>query len=1626
MPESTGEKRTVLEAVLTRLPDGSAARKLAPLLFARPPAEDLAPFDPAFLARMAERAAALLADHRPGGSLVRVERFEEAARLGQGVTLVTLVHDDMPFLFDSVTAAIATSAPAIHAVSHPVLDVTRDASGTPTEFQAAGREGSGRERISLIQVAIEPSAEPSLEATLAADLEAILAEVGVVNRDHLAMRARVEDAAGEIEARASREGDEARAAAEREGAALLRWLCDDNFIFLGIRDFTYYPEGEALRRVEGAELGILTDPDVRVLRREAPGASTSAEVRAFLEDPAPLIVAKANARSRVHRRVYMDYVGIKRRDAEGRLVGETRVVGLFASSAYTSSVLSIPLLRRKAETVIERFAFSPRSHSAKALSVALDTYSRDEMFQIDTDLLEQFIGVITELGERPRIRVLPRIDRFDRFASVLVFVPRERYDARLRDEIGLLLAERYDGHVSAWYPAFPEGSLASIHFIIGRRGGVTPQPDPAGLEEAIADLARDWMFGFERSSAAAGHYGELMALAPGLPDGYRDLVPPDEAVGDALHILALSHEQRLAADFYRRKSDGPDVLRLRLYNYAEPLSLSRRVPILENMGFSAVAERSFEVRRPDETNVWLHDMELTLRAGGAIALPDGGAALEATFAAVTDGRIENDGFNALVFAAGLDWRTANMLRAYARYIRQTGFAYTDAFIAQVLERQPAIARDLAELFSASFDPAQAGREDALPDDLKGDGEAERAARRGALAILQRLRTSLDALETLDEDRVARRFLSAILATLRTNFYAVPKVSADPNSRPAQVDPALAFKFDPHLLEGVPAPVPYREIFVFDARVEGVHLRFGPVARGGLRWSDRSQDYRTEVLGLVKAQQVKNAVIVPVGSKGGFYPKRLPDPAQRDVWFEAGRSAYIVFIASLLSVTDNIDAAGETVTPQGVVRHDDLDPYFVVAADKGTATFSDTANAVAEARGFWLGDAFASGGSAGYDHKAMGITARGAWEAVKRHFREMGSGDKAWDIQSEPFTAAGCGDMSGDVFGNGMLLSAQTRLVAAFDHRDIFIDPQPDTAASFAERRRLFDLPRSSWNDYDRSKISAGGGVFSRREKRITLSAEAAEAIGWDKRSGTPQEVISAILRAPVDLLWFGGIGTYVRARSETNQDVGDRANDPVRVTGRDLRAKVIGEGANLALTQQARIEAARAGVRLNTDAIDNSAGVNTSDVEVNIKIALRAAMAAERLTRPDRDTLLASMTDDVARLVLRNNYEQTLALSLEQRAGASRLALQTRLMNVLEETGALDRAVETLPSDAAIADLRAKGQSLTRPELAVLLAYAKIDLFNGIVSGPLPDDSYLHERLVSYFPPAMRQGFAAEIDGHRLRREIVATGLANDLVNRLGPSFAVVLRDATGRNASAVCQGFVLAADGFEAADLLKRIDALDAALPGEVQNELYAAVSLFLQRVTVGTVRAGATDLGPAVAALQERVRRLKPQLAMLASERARQAVEAAEADYVGRGVPQDLAADLALLPLLALVPDMDAVSRETSQPIEAAVRAMFELSHVLRIGQLEAALGTLRPTDYYETLALERAASQIARERRRLAVLALQNGRGQDPVADWLESQGDALRDASEQMARLAGTGETSVSRLTLAAGLLQDLGH
>ncbi|WP_370196809.1 NAD-glutamate dehydrogenase [Aurantimonas sp.] len=1625
-------KTEILSAIEAAIGEDGAEATLAPLLFARPPAEDLAEFTPEALALAARAGFEALCDHRRGAHLVRIEQPDGfVLRDGRKLELITVVSDDMPFLFDSVTAEIADSAVGIRYISHPILDVLRGAAGEVTSFSASHPRDmvlGEADRTSLIQFAVDPLGDGDANTALKSRLEAILGQVANANADFDAMRNRASESVEALRRQASRLDDADLKTTFEEAARLLEWLRDDNFIFLGCREYDYLPgsEGEALERRDDAGLGILADPDVRILGRPGRRMTTTPEIRAFLEAPTPLIVTKANARSLVHRRAYMDYVGVKQFDADGNFVGELRIVGLFTSSAYTRSILTIPYLRLKAETVISRSGLRPGSHSAKALLNALESYSRDEVFQIDVALLERYASTIVELGERPRVKILSRVDRFHRFVSILVFVPRERYDSRLRERIGLMLAEAYDGHVSAYYPAFPEGPLARVHFIIGRAGGTTPEVDTAQLEARVVEMAKNWEDEFTAALSAAGHAGEYGRLAPGLPESYRDVVSPTEAVDDAGIIMALSEGDEVRVTFHRRENDAPDLLRLKIYHLGAALALSTRVPILENMGFSAVSERTYRIVRPDGETVHIHDMDLKRSRGGDIALGDDGAALEATFANVWTGRIENDGFNALVLEAGLDLRQANVLRAYSRYLRQTGLAYSPDYLGAALMRQPQIARLLWDLFAASFDPERPApaETDAALEDGESEPDARQARRaqmRGAGEIHAAICEALEDVDSIDDDRIVRRFMGAILATLRTNYYAVDGISAEPVSEPGAVAPALAFKFESAAVEGLPAPVPYREIFVFDARVEGVHLRFGPVARGGLRWSDRAQDYRTEVLGLVKAQQVKNAVIVPVGAKGGFYPKRLPDPSDRDAWFAAGRSAYVVFIASLLSITDNI-VGEDVVTPPNVTRYDGDDPYFVVAADKGTATFSDTANAIAQSNEFWLDDAFASGGSAGYDHKAMGITARGAWEAVKRHFREM---DR--DIQSEPFTVVGCGDMSGDVFGNGMLLSKTTRLIAAFDHRDIFIDPDPDPATSFAERQRLFETPRSSWNDYDRAAISQGGGVFSRRDKMVHLSQEAADAIGWDKRSGTPAEIISAILKAPADLLWFGGIGTYVRAGNESNADVGDRANDPVRVAAAEVRARVVGEGANLGVTQRGRIEFAAGGGRINSDAIDNSAGVNTSDVEVNIKIALKSAMESGRLTREERNALLADMTDEVAELVLANNYEQTLALSLEERAGASALALQARFMSVLEDAGELDRAVETLPSEAAIADLRATGRGLTRPEIAVLIAYAKITLFDQLVASDLPDDPYLEDRLNDYFPVPMQRDFARDIEGHRLGREIISTVLANEVVNRTGPTFVTVLRESSGASPAQIVQAFIAARDGLDVRSLYERVDALDGTLHGETQNALYAEIGRFLIRTTRWYVQNESFEGGltGAVVASRDALDKLKPQLVELATEAGRAEAQSRAEAFVEKGVPEDVAEAIALLPLLSLVPDIASVSRETSTGLEATIGCYFGITRQFEIGRLEAALFALQTDDYYETLALERAGSQIAGARRKLTATALRNfGTEDDPAAAWAESRRTAVERIGGQIGALAGSGGTSVARLTVAAGLLSDL--
>ena len=1565
---------------------------IADFVLTRAPAEDLAAYDEAVLKKAASLAAKAVSRHKRGDSVISIDSDPALLRGGRPVTAVTVVNDNMPFLFDSVLGEITDTAGEAVLVTHPVIAVHHGKAGVVDVVGDGGAKDPSLDRLSVIHVHVHPLSADAAKG-LEERLRKLLVQVRAAVADWKPMLARLDRAVSEFRYSPVPLDKES----VHEAIAFLEWLRDDNFTFLGMREFNYSggEKSGTLVRDKDPGLGILSDPDVLVLRRDADSsATTTPEIRAFLYGPDPLIVTKANAKSVVHRRAYLDYIGVKTYDKKGALAGELRIVGLFTSTAYTRSVLKIPYLRSKAQEVIKKSGFDPNDHSGKALINVLESYPRDELFQIAVPTLRKHAEAILGLVERPRVRALVRVDQFDRFVSVLVFVPRDRYDSAVREKVGLYLKTVFEGRLSAYYPAFPEGGLARIHFIIGRSGGKTPKVEQATIEAAIRDIIRTWSDSLREAAAKAGIDSSLVAIASRFPRSYRGSFDAATALVDAGRVASISATNDTAVDYHRHPNQTPEQAALKIYHHGTPVPLSRRVPILENMGLRVISERTFEIAGPAGP-VFLHDMEMENAFGKPIDLSDNGMLFEDVFLSVWRGEADNDGFNGLVQSARLDSSAILILRTYGRYLQQAGIPQSQDFIAGALNRYPEIARALHQMFVARLDPASGKEGDVTAKHLKA-----------------KIKDALEEVPALDDDTIIRRYVNLIESSLRTNHFVAGL---------RERGQSLAIKLDSRAIDGLPEPRPWREIFVYGPEVEGVHLRFGPVARGGLRWSDRAQDYRTEVLGLVKAQQVKNAVIVPVGAKGGFFPKRLPAGGGRDAIFAAGTAAYVNFVSSLLSITDNLD--GETVVPPaGVVRRDKDDPYFVVAADKGTATFSDTANAISEKHGFWLDDAFASGGSAGYDHKKMGITARGAWEAVKRHFREMNR-----DIQTTPFTTVGVGDMSGDVFGNGMLLSPQTRLIAAFDHRDIFIDPDPDPASSLAERQRLFALPRSSWQDYDKSKLSAGGAIISRSQKSVALPAAAAAAIGLAKTVASPTEIMNAILKADVDLLWFGGIGTYVRAATETNQEVGDRANDAIRVTAADVRAKVIGEGANLGVTQRARIEYGLLGGACNSDAIDNSGGVNSSDVEVNIKIALAGAMRKGSLTRPARNKLLAEMTDEVARLVLSNNYQQTLAISLARRTGRADLPHHGRFMSVLEGRGLLDRVVETLPSAAAIAERELRGVPLTRAELGVLLAYAKIVLFSDIIASDVPDDPHFGRDLLAYFPDRMEKKYAAEIDGHRLRREIIARVVANDLINRGGPAFVTRLQDATGRTPREVVRAFAVVRDGFDLSALYAEIDALDNKIDGQVQLELYAAVTRLLQAACAWDLKNGVEDapLGRQIADLREARKTLEPKLAGLLPADGRQRLQERRDAFVRNGAPEKLADRLALNEVAVLVPDIALVARTAKAPLLDAAKAFFAVTDAFRIGRIEDAAAMITATEYYDGLALSRAADVISAARRGISVSALGGFSKQaDPVDAWLKSGGERVSRARERLQTLTEGGELTVSRLSVASGLMGDL--
>jgi glutamate dehydrogenase len=1524
----------------------------------------------------------------PAIRLVRAEGGETPS------DLLEIVQPDRPFLVDSIMGEVAEAGFSVRAMFHPVSE-------------CAGV------RRSMIQIWLAPVGEDR-EAALVDGVREALSDVGLAVQDFQPMRALMRRTISELRDAKTPVSTEEKA----EDLDFLDWLESDHFVFLGARVYEYprtpdggYAAEEPLYQPEGS-LGVLRDQGRTVLRRGSEPAILSAQVRSHIDIGDPIVVAKSNLRSRVHRRGYMDYIGVRRYGADGKASGEVRFVGLFTAEAYETPAHEVPLVRRKVQHVLTQAGKDPDSHNGKRLRNVLETWPRDELFQSNEDeLLATALGVL-HLYDRPRVKLFARRDPFDRFISVLMFVPRDRYDSGVRARAGQILAQAFRGRVSAYYPSFSDAPLARVHYILGVTPGDHAEPDMAAVEAAIAETARTWDDRFEAivREGSTGRVAHLLARYAGaFPPGYRDQYDADEALADIQVIDDLVEGEAVRVRAFRRTGDDAVTLRFKLYRPGAAAPLADVLPILEHMGLKALIEDGFKVS-PDGKPVWVHEFVLRDEAGEHLVFNDVKQAFEAAFVAIWTGRAESDGFNRLVLELGIGWREAALIRALARYRQQSGLDPSQGVQEQALSDHPGVARLILDLFQTKFDPA-----------VRADLSTRQTQ---AKAVEGKIVEALQAVESLDSDRVLRRLAALVGAIQRTNFYQ-PDADGGPK-------PYISFKIASRELEDLPAPKPYREIYVSAPHVEGVHLRFGPVARGGLRWSDRRDDFRTEVLGLVKAQQVKNAVIVPVGSKGGFYPKHLPRGGDRDAIQAEAIRAYKTFLSGLLDLTDNIDADNQVVPPVSVVVHDGQDPYLVVAADKGTATFSDIANGVAEDYGFWLGDAFASGGSVGYDHKVMGITARGAWEAVKRHFRELGK-----DIQTQPFTVVGVGDMSGDVFGNGMLLSKQTKLLAAFDHRHIFLDPNPDVAVSWEERDRMFKLPRSSWEDYDKSKISAGGGVFARGLKSIPLSKEVRELFEIKAEAVSPAELMTAILKSKAELLYLGGIGTYVKAKGETNADAGDKANDAIRINGSDLRVKVVGEGANLGLTQAGRIEFAQAGGHINTDAIDNSAGVDSSDHEVNIKILTGILERGGELTRESRNTLLASMTEDVGHHVLEHNFDQTLALTLLESDAASEVDAQIRYMVDLEQRGRLDRKVEGLPTNTTLLERKAANKGLARPELAVLLAYGKLDLFDEIVASQAPDDPWFEATLRGYFPKALDK-YADAMQKHRLKREIIATVVGNQMVNMCGPTFPSRLKAAAGADIKAVVVGFTAAREILGVDALWDQVNALNNKASADGQTALYKALAYALRSLSFWLARRAHRDKSSVqqlVEAYGPSVQALKSMAPAILSPFEQKTVAKRVKTYVADGAPEALAQAVAALQPLTTAADLVDLGNASSWSVENVARLYHQVGAAFGFDRLRGAAGSFVGGDSFERLAVRRLIEDMLTEQTSIteAVLkfAANAQAGEDEaaaksaIASWAALRGDRPKVVKRTIEDIeqAGGGWT-FAKLTIANAALREL--
>ncbi|EGX55201.1 NAD-glutamate dehydrogenase [Streptomyces zinciresistens K42] len=1558
-----------------------------------------------------------LAENRPQGTAnvrVHTPTVEENGWTCSH-SVVEVVTDDMPFLVDSVTNELTRQGRGIHVVIHPQVFVRRDVAGKLIEVLAAPPAGDpphDTHTESWIHVEIDRETDRADLKQITADLLRVLSDAREAVEDWGKMRDAALRMADELPGEPRSDLGEHDVEEARE---LLRWLADDHFTFLGYREYDLR-EDDSLAPVPGTGLGILRS-DPHHSEGDSHPVSPSferlpADARAKAREHKLLILTKANSRSTVHRPSYLDYVGVKKFDANGEVVGERRFLGLFSSAAYTESVRRVPVIRRKVDQVLRGAGFSPHSHDGRDLLQILETYPRDELFQTPVDELRQIATSVLYLQERRRLRLYLRQDEYGRYYSALVYLPRDRYTTGVRLRIVDILKEELQG-VSVDFTAWnTESILSRLHFVVRVPPGTElPQlsdSDKEHIEARLVEAARSWADGF--ADAMNAELGEeraaelLRRYANAFPEGYKADHSPRAAVSDLVHLEQLDENDNFSLSLYEPVGAAPEERRFKIYRTGAAVSLSAVLPVLSRLGVEVVDERPYELRCSDRSVAWIYDFGLRMprSAAGDHFGDDARERFSEAFAATWTGKAENDGFNALVLSAGLTWRQAMVLRAYAKYLRQAGSTFSQDYMEDTLRNNVHTTRLLVSLFEARMSP-----------------DRQSAGREIVDALLEEVDAALDQVASLDEDRILRSFLTVITATLRTNFFQ-EAAGGHPHDY-------VSMKFDPRAIPDLPAPRPAFEIWVYSPRVEGVHLRFGKVARGGLRWSDRREDFRTEILGLVKAQMVKNTVIVPVGAKGGFVAKQLPDPsADRDAWLAEGVASYKTFISALLDITDNM-VAGEVVPPADVVRHDEDDTYLVVAADKGTATFSDIANGVAEHYNFWLGDAFASGGSAGYDHKGMGITARGAWESVKRHFRELGV-----DTQSEDFTVVGIGDMSGDVFGNGMLLSEHIRLVAAFDHRHIFIDPNPDAAASYAERRRLFELPRSSWEEYDTALLSAGGGIFPRSAKAVTVNAHIREALGIEGKVSkmTPADLMKAILQAPVDLLWNGGIGTYVKASTESNADVGDKANDVIRVDGADLRVRVVGEGGNLGLTQLGRIEFARHGGKINTDAIDNSAGVDTSDHEVNIKILLNGLVAEGDMTVKQRNKLLAEMTDEVGRLVLRNNYAQNTAIANALAQSKDMLHAQQRFMKHLVREGHLDRALEFLPTDRQIRERVGSGDGLTGPETAVLLAYTKITVAEELLHTSLPDDPYLSTLLHAYFPTELREQFPEYLVSHPLRREITTTVLVNDTVNTGGTTYLHRLREETGASLEEIVRAQTVARAIFRSAEVWDAVESLDNRVEAEVQTRIRLHSRRLVERGTRWLLnnRQQPLQLAETADFFADRVEQVWSELPKLLRGADLDWYQQIHDELTGAGVTAEIATQVA--GFSSAFPTLDIVSvadRTGKDPMDVA-EVYYDLADRLHITQLMDRISELPRVDRWQSMARASIREDLYAAHAALTsdVLAAGNGTAtpEQRFGLWEEKNGAILARARTTLEEIRSSDSFDLANLSVAMRTMRTL--